>query len=62
VDDEFNIGINLVDGVIFVVEDFPFDGSQVHRLFDNVEVIGNVEPLHVDWVSERQGYDVFLKA
>jgi hypothetical protein len=45
-----------------IVVDFSFDGSEVHRLFDNVDVIGDVEPLNIDWFSEGQGYDVFLKA
>lgn len=61
-DNEFYVGINLFDGVILIIVNFSFDGSEVHRLFDNVEVIGNVEPLNVDWFSEGQGYDVFLKA
>lgn len=61
-DNKLDIRVYLVDRVILIIVDFSFYRSQIHRLFDNVEVIVNVKPLNVDWFSERQGYDVFLKA
>jgi hypothetical protein len=57
-----DVGIYFFNVLILIVVNFSFDGSKVHRLFDNVEVIGNVEPLNVNWLSEGQGYYVFLEA
>lgn len=60
-DDKLDIGINLIDSQVLLVVNFPLYGPQIHRLFNDLEVIWNVVSLNINRFSKRQGNNVLLE-